>query len=36
MYASGHRQTHVEEARIRDFYDSGEDKVVFWKSLAGI
>lgn len=26
---------YTEEARIRDYYDAGEDKVVFWKSLAG-
>ncbi len=25
---------YTEEARIRDFYQTGEDKVVFWKSLA--
>ena len=24
---------YVEEARIRDFYRKGEDKVVFWKAL---
>lgn len=24
-----------EEARIRDYYGPGDDKVVFWKSLAG-
>ncbi|MFT4666899.1 MAG: ribosomal protein S18 acetylase RimI-like enzyme [Polaribacter sp.] len=24
---------YTEEARIRDFYQAGEDKVVFWKSL---
>ena len=24
---------YVEEARIRDFWDRGDDKVVFWKSL---
>ena len=26
-------QGFVEEARIRDFYQPGEAKVVFWKSL---
>ena len=25
---------YSEEARIRDFYAAGEDKVVFWKGLA--
>ncbi|GAB3641274.1 GNAT family N-acetyltransferase [Spirosoma arcticum] len=24
---------YTEEARIRDFYQAGEDKVVFWKTL---
>ena len=24
---------YLEEARIRDFYQPGEDKIVFWKSL---
>lgn len=24
---------YVQEARIREFYDVGDDKVVFWKSL---
>lgn len=24
---------YVEEARIRDFWDAGDDKIVFWKSL---
>lgn len=28
-----HRLGYDEEARIRDYYDAGEDKVVFWKSL---
>jgi ribosomal protein S18 acetylase RimI-like enzyme len=23
----------VEEARVRDYYGHGDDKVVFWKSL---
>jgi len=23
-----------EEARIRDYYDAGDDKVIFWKSLS--
>lgn len=26
---------YTEEARIRDFYDSGDDKIVFRKELAG-
>lgn len=24
---------YVQEARIRDFYEPGDDKIVFWKSL---
>lgn len=28
-----HQCNYIEEARIRDFYKAGEDKVVFWKSL---
>ena len=28
-----HRCRYVEEARVRDFYAAGEDKVIFWKSL---
>lgn len=28
-----HQCNYTEEARIRDFYQAGEDKVVFWKSL---
>ncbi|WP_020536398.1 GNAT family N-acetyltransferase [Lewinella cohaerens] len=28
-----HQCNYTEEARIRDFYKAGEDKVVFWKSL---
>ncbi|CAN5361014.1 GNAT family N-acetyltransferase [soil metagenome] len=27
---------YTEEARIRDFYQAGEDKVVFWKALTEI
>ncbi|MEM7049044.1 MAG: N-acetyltransferase [Acidobacteriota bacterium] len=27
------RNGYVEEARIRDFYEAGGDKVVFWKHL---
>jgi ribosomal protein S18 acetylase RimI-like enzyme len=26
---------YEREARIRDFYQAGEDKIVFWKSLGG-
>lgn len=29
-----HGAGYAEEARIRDFYTAGEDKVVFWKALA--
>lgn len=28
------RLGYAEEARIRDFYEPGNDKVVFWKTLA--
>ena len=28
------RAGYTEEARIRDFWGPGDDKVVFWKSLA--
>ena len=27
------KQGYVEEARVREYYGSGDDKVVFWKSL---
>ena len=27
------RNGYVEEARIREFYEAGADKVVFWKHL---
>jgi len=29
-----HQLGYTEEARLRDYYDAGDDKVVFWKSLA--
>ena len=29
------RLGYAEEARIRDYYRAGDDKVVFWKSLSG-
>jgi ribosomal protein S18 acetylase RimI-like enzyme len=28
-----HQCRYTEEARIRDFYTEGEDKIVFWKKL---
>ncbi len=28
-----HKCQYTEEARIRDFYQAGEDKVIFWKAL---
>jgi len=28
-----HKNGYVEEARIRDFWAKGDDKIVFWKSL---
>lgn len=28
------RLGYAEEARIRDFYEQGNDKIVFWKSIA--
>ena len=28
-----HQIGYTEEARIRDFYQAGEDKVIFWKAL---
>ncbi|OYW68348.1 MAG: hypothetical protein B7Z40_03370 [Bosea sp. 12-68-7] len=30
------RLGYVEEARIREFYAAGEDKVVFWKRLESV
>lgn len=30
------RLGYVEEARIRDFYAAGEDKVVFWKKIQSV
>lgn len=27
------KNQYVEEARIRDFYEAGADKVVFWKNV---
>jgi ribosomal protein S18 acetylase RimI-like enzyme len=29
-----HRNGYAEEARIRDFWAEGDDKITFWKSLA--
>jgi ribosomal protein S18 acetylase RimI-like enzyme len=31
-----HRCGYVEEARIRDFWTAGDDKVVFWKRLSSV
>ena len=31
-----HRNDYVEEARIREFYEAGADKVIFWKHLQSI
>ena len=28
------KQGYVEEARVREYYGSGDDKIIFWKSLA--
>ena len=28
-----HKNGYTEEARIREFYEAGADKVVFWKHL---
>jgi ribosomal protein S18 acetylase RimI-like enzyme len=28
------REGYAEEARIREFYAAGEDKIVFWKAIA--